>query len=36
MLLAEKLVKKGDKLVFISGTPFKDAKETNMVTVEQI
>lgn len=36
MLIAEKLVKKGDKLVFISGTPFKDATETNMVTVEQI
>nr|MBP6974859.1 hypothetical protein [Candidatus Paceibacterota bacterium] len=36
MLIAEKLVKKGDKLVFISGTPFKEADETNMVMVEQI
>lgn len=36
MLIAEKLVKKGDKLVFISGTPFKEAEETNMIMVEQI
>jgi pyruvate kinase len=36
LLIAEKLVKKGDKLVFISGTPFKEATETNMVTVDQI
>ncbi len=36
ILLKEKLVKKGDKLVFISGTPFKEAEETNMIMVEQI
>jgi pyruvate kinase len=36
MLIAEKLVKKGDKIVFISGTPFKESEETNMVSVDQI
>ncbi|HEY1037285.1 MAG TPA: pyruvate kinase [Candidatus Paceibacterota bacterium] len=36
LLVKEKLVKKGDKLVFISGTPFKEAEETNMIMVEQI
>lgn len=36
IMLKEKLVKKGDKIVWISGTPFKKAHETNMITVEQI
>lgn len=36
LLKAEKLVKKGDKIVFISGTPFKQTEETNMITVEEI
>ncbi len=36
MLVKEKLVKKGDKLVFISGTPFQKAEDTNMIMVEQI
>lgn len=36
MLVSEKLVKKGDKVVFISGTPFKSSEDTNMIVVEQI
>jgi pyruvate kinase len=36
ILKAEKLVKKGDKIVFISGTPFKQTEDTNMITVEEI
>jgi pyruvate kinase len=36
ILKDEKLIKKGDKVVFISGTPFKQVEETNMVTVEEI
>lgn len=35
-LIKEKLVKKGDKIVIVSGTPFKGTEETNMVVVEQI
>ncbi len=36
MLIAEKLVKKGDKIVIISGTPFGAVHDTNMIVVEQI
>jgi pyruvate kinase len=36
ILIKEKLVKKGDKIVIISGTPFKETESTNMVVVEQI
>lgn len=36
ILIKEKLVKKGDKVVFISGTPFRQIEDTNMIVVEQI
>ncbi len=36
MLIKEKLVKKGDKIVIISGTPFSKTEMTNMIVVEQI
>ena len=36
LLIAEKLVKKGDKVVFISGTPFGKTDDTNMIVVEEI
>lgn len=34
-LKKEKLVKKGDKIVLVSGTPFKKAVSTNMMVVEE-
>ncbi len=36
VLVSEKLVKKGDKIVIISGTPFAKTHDTNMIVVEQI
>ncbi len=36
LLVKEKLVKKGDKIVIISGTPFEKTEDTNMIVVEQI
>jgi pyruvate kinase len=36
ILIKQKLVKKGDKIVIISGTPFEQTESTNMVVVEQI
>lgn len=36
LLIKEKLVKKGDNIVIISGTPFAKTEDTNMIVVEQI